>query len=712
MQITSTNGNTSRSNNHNKTLKYICSYIKYKFDSLFAHGLLFIIPLLTIISVFIILIFSIIYYYTERTDNYEDALWQTFTRILDPCAAADDEGLKHRIISGIVILCGLVIVAILIGAIVTFMEEKLHELKKGRTTVIEKNHTIILGWSPKIFDIINELIIANENQRNPSIVILTSKDNSEVQYMIKDKINNSRNTRIIYRNGNPMSINDLHKLSLNQARSIIILAPEINNPDVRIIKTILAIRNNPRRTNIHFHIVAEIKERINLEAAMIAGEDEALFVYADEIIARIIAQSCRQSGLSIILSTLLSFQNAEIYFKHESALVGRTFYDAVFAYNKCSVIGLMLSDGTVKIFPRLTTIINTDDQIIVIAEDDDQIILPSDYLLHINNEYSGSTSSSLINHNTVLLSNPMTRRATKKIERNLLLGWNNKAPLIAKELDTYVARGSELHILTNSDIITQFINEQLVNELTKQKIFVHSGSLINKFDLEKLNLFSYDYVILLANEDSEQQNLIEEADAECLICLLYLQNIIDKSNNEKTFSIVAEMYDIRNCQLANTTCADDFIVSPNLISKYISQLSENKNIKKVYDVLLTADGPEIYLCLASMFVPLETPISYYQILQETLKYQCLAIGYRLMKYLHDETRFFGIVLNPDKQEQIIFSQNDKIIILAEKFMSSAPRSTHILNTEQLFALNRDIYQNRRFAANLAFLIKIHAFHDV
>ena len=60
-------------------------------------------------------------------------------------------------------------------------------------------------------------------------------------------------------------------MSLNQARSIIILVPEINNPDVRIIKTILAIRNNPQRNNMNFHIVAEIKEGINLEAAMIAG---------------------------------------------------------------------------------------------------------------------------------------------------------------------------------------------------------------------------------------------------------------------------------------------------------------------------------------------------------------------------------------------------------------------------------------------------------
>ncbi|CAF4711915.1 unnamed protein product, partial [Rotaria sp. Silwood2] len=287
--------------------------------------------------------------------------------------------------------------------------------------------------------------------------------------------------------------------------------------------------------------------------------DEALFVYANEIIARIIAQSCRQRGLSTVLSILLSFQNDEIYFKYESLLIGRTFYDAIFSYDKCSVIGLMLSDGTVKLFPRLNTIINIDDQIIVIAEDDKKIILSSDYLSCINYEHSGSKSSLLFNRNTFLLSNPMTRIVTKRIERNLLLGWNKKAPLIAKELDTYVARGSELHILTNSNIIKQFINEQLTNELTEQKIFVHSGSLTNKFDLEKLNLFSYDYVILLANEQREQQNLIEEADAECLICLLYLKNIIDKSNNEKTFSIVAEMYDIRNCQLANRTCADDFI---------------------------------------------------------------------------------------------------------------------------------------------------------
>ena len=65
---------------------------------------------------------------------------------------------------------------------------------------------VILGWSPKIFDIINELVITNENRRNPAIVILSSKHRSDAEDMIHDKIDDPKNTRIICRNGDPMSV--------------------------------------------------------------------------------------------------------------------------------------------------------------------------------------------------------------------------------------------------------------------------------------------------------------------------------------------------------------------------------------------------------------------------------------------------------------------------------------------------------------------------
>ena len=187
-------------------------------------------------------------------------------------------------------MSGIFIISTLIGALTTGMEGKLTELRQGRTKVIETNHTsrieqvddslslpaccclVILGWSSQIFDIINELVLANANQRNPSIVVLATKDRIEMQDLISQKIERHRNTKIICRSGDPMSIADLNILSPNQARSIIILAPSHDNPDVSVIKSILAITNNPQRTKIKFHIVAQIKERNNLQVARIAGQ--------------------------------------------------------------------------------------------------------------------------------------------------------------------------------------------------------------------------------------------------------------------------------------------------------------------------------------------------------------------------------------------------------------------------------------------------------
>ena len=375
-----------------------------------------------------------------------------------------------------------------------------------------------------------------------------------------------------------------------------------------------------------------------------------VFVHADEIIARIIAQSGRQSGLSIILSMLLSFNYDEIYFKSESRLVGKTFHDALFLYRTCSVIGLMFADQTIKICPPIDTIIHQNDQIILIAEDDDAIHLST----NLPEKYrSITTLFPIINSN-------------ENIEKNIILGWNSKAILIAKQLDNYVSEGSELHILTNNNKAKKIITEQLVHHLNKQRLYLHSGDITNRFDLEKLNLYNYHDVILLANDINNEENQSETADAECLICLLHLRNIIDKNPREKTFNIVTEMFDIRNRELAEITRADDFIVSPNLLSKYIAQISENKNLTKVFDILLTAEGVEIYLRPISLFIQLDFPISFSRILEISIQHQTLAIGYRQMKYSHDPTRFYGIVLNPNKDLPIHFQHNDKIIVLAEE----------------------------------------------
>ena len=64
------------------------------------------------------------------------------------------------------------------------------------------------------------------------------------------------------------------------------------------------------------------------------------------------------------------------------------------------------------------------------------------------------------------------------------------------------------------------------------------------------------------------------------------------------------MLDLRNRALAEVTRADDFIVSDRLTSLLITQISENKRLRPVFDDLFDPHGAEIYLRPSGEYVRL------------------------------------------------------------------------------------------------------------
>ena len=97
----------------------------------------------------------------------------------------------------------------LIGVLSSGIDSKLDELRKGRSQVLENDHTIILNWSPSIFDIISELVVANTSRKRPRIVIMANKDKVEMEDEIATKVPALSNTRIICRSGDPTDLYDL-----------------------------------------------------------------------------------------------------------------------------------------------------------------------------------------------------------------------------------------------------------------------------------------------------------------------------------------------------------------------------------------------------------------------------------------------------------------------------------------------------------------------
>jgi len=247
-------------------------------------------------------------------------------------------------------------------------------LRRGRSRVIEAGHTVILGWSPQVFTVISELVAANANQRDPCIVVLGERDKVAMETEIRDALGKTGRTRLVCRSGSPIVLGDLDLVSLDTARAIIVLSPTGDDPDSSAIKTVLAITNRPGRKAEPHHIVAEIADPRNLEAARMVGRDEVEIVLTGDLISRIIAQTCRQSGLSVVYQDLLDFGGDEIYFKEEPALVGKTFGEALLGFEDSAVMGLSTAEGP-RLNPPMDTVIKPGDQLIAVSEDDDTIRL-------------------------------------------------------------------------------------------------------------------------------------------------------------------------------------------------------------------------------------------------------------------------------------------------------------------------------------------------
>ncbi len=622
--------------------------LRYAFDNTMSKGTIALIGLLAVLSTLVIVIMAvfvtIVGISPEGGDqlSFPEAIWQSLMRALDSGAVGGDAGWPFRLSMLLVTFGGIFILSTLIGVLTSGIEGKIESLRKGRSRVIEDGHTVILGWSQQIFVVITELIAAGANQPKSCIVIMGDKDKVEMEEEIRDFVGSAGRTRIVCRRGSPMSLNDLEIVSPQTARSIIILAPEGDNPDSNVIKTMLALTNNPKRRAEPYHIVAEICDPKNMEVAHMVGRDEVELVQISDLISRIIAQTCRQSGLSIVYTELLDFGGDEIYFHAEPALVGKSFGEALLAFEESAVIGLHRKGSAPQLNPPPDMRIEAGDRLIVISEDDDTIKLRG-------------TQNIAIDSSAIALREP--EQPTP--ERTLILGWNWRGPAIINELDHYVAPGSIVTVIANDAAAKDAIDQQCA-DLKQQTVMFQAGETTDRRTLDALKIETYKHVILLCYSDTLSA---EQADAQTLITLLHLRDIASRC--EQHFSVVSEMLDTRNRALAEVTQADDFIVSDKLVSLILSQVSENKALNAVFTDLFDPEGSEIYLKLAANYVRMGQPMNFYTVVEAARQRNEVAIGYRIVAQSDDASKAYGVVINPNKSNSITFSEWDRIIVLAE-----------------------------------------------
>lgn len=604
---------------------------------------------LGIFTVVLVVVFATVLWlsglHPDRDLNFNifHSIWVNLTHVLDPGTVGEHEdNWPFQLFMMTVTILGLVVISTLIGLVSNAIMDQIETLRKGRSFVIEEGHVLILGWSSKIFTIIPEIVLANENQRTGTIVILADMDKVKMEDEIRDKVGDTANTKVICRTGNPIDVHDLYIANPFETKSIIILDKDNENSDSQIIKTIVAIVTNPSRREEPYHITAEIENKKNYEVAKMVGGDEVELILSDEIISRIMVQTSRQSGLSVVYIELMDFGGDEIYFMEEPSLVGKTFREVLFAYHDSAIMGLQYADDSVVVNPPMDTIFNEGDRVIGITEDDDTLI-------------PNSPQEIPIDESRIVYTEP----ARSRKEKIMIVGWNDRAKYIIKELDNYVAPGSLVKVISKFDDAYKTVKDlsKVVKNITLE-FEVHDTT--DRETLQELNLSEQDYIILLCYQNYYP---IQEADAQTLITLLHLRNFSEKRGDK--FKIVSEMLDIRNRQLADITSADDFIVSDKLISLMMSQVSENKFLMKVFEDLFDADGSEIYIKPAIEYIRVDEPVNFYTILESAARKNEVAIGYRIVADSRRADKDYGVTVNPKKSELVTLSSEDRIIVLSE-----------------------------------------------
>jgi hypothetical protein len=429
---------------------------RYWFDNFMARGTMALVSGLGLVSLAFITLMAVLVTASGirpadgESLNLPESLWGVLMRTLDSGTVGGDTGWLFRLTMLFVTFGGIFLVSTLIGLLSSGIDSKLEDLRKGRSRVLETDHIVILGWSLQIFTLISELALANANRSDTCIVILSENDKVEMESALQEMLGKLLRVRLVCRTGSPNSMADLGMVSIQTARSIVILSASHHQNDTHLITTLLAIANIPRSHPQPYHLVAQVQSEKTLDVLNLMAQTDVEPLLINDLISRIVVQTCRQSGLSTVYIDLLNFSGDEIYFREEPALQGKSYGQALLSYNRSSVIGIQASDGAIQLNPPSDRLLQAGERLIVISEDDDTT-------------YLNQADQAPIDEQAITLVEPATPRA----EQTLILGWNDRVNSIIQLLDQYVAPGSQVMVV--SDLPTQEVDvSEAILTLTHQ----------------------------------------------------------------------------------------------------------------------------------------------------------------------------------------------------------------------------------------------------
>ncbi|WP_425086310.1 CASTOR/POLLUX-related putative ion channel [Streptomyces liangshanensis] len=634
---------------------------RYRFDRTLARSTGTLMGWLMLTCLAVVVPVSVLLVWTDPESPHSlsgrlTAAWRTSAETLRLGAISGTP--LRMVLSALLGLVALLCVSTLIGVITNSLAERMAELSRGRSTVLEHGHVVVLGWSDQVATVVGELVAAQASPRSRAIVVLADRDKTGMEQALAARAGRAR---LICRSGPPSDPAVLALVSPRTASTVLVLPPGGPASDPEVLRVLLALRAVAGEGPDGPPVLAAVRDDRYRASARLAGGPRATILETDAVTARLVAQCVGRPGLSLVLRDLLDFAGDEFHVTDATAFSGAPFGTAVLGHADACVIGLLTPGGHTLLNPPADTTVAPGSRLIVLARDE------------------AGTRPEDCAHLVDAAAFAGDRPPPERPARLLMLGWNRRAPLVVEQLRLTARPGSVLDVVTDRTLPGPREPEPVVatapeagtgteagsgagaeraRDVDRLAVRFRSAALSRPETLLGLDLAPYDGLVVLGPDPGDGP---DRPDDWTLVALLALR-LLEERAGGRELRVVSELTDDRNRPLAPVDPGSDVIVSGELTGLLMAQIAQNHHLAPVFDELFSAEGSLLCLRPAGAYVRAGCEATFATVVAAARDRGECAIGYRR----HDRRASapdYGVRLNPHKGERRVWAAGDLVVVV-------------------------------------------------
>lgn len=593
------------------------------------------------VVLWVILLFNVIFFIVSAliiknlalngTDEMSlfEAAFYTITMILDAgciqfvVADIGQSGVAIAIVCLGIILIGMIsFTGAVIGYVTNYISNFIENSNSGKHRLNISNHLVVLNWNTRASEIINDLLYCRKKQK---VVVLVGSRKKEIQKEIDERITDTirrennllwaqsdkrgigkyfgylreklhNNLTVIVREGDVYSSKQLHDISIERARSVVILGNDVRNTvcqygknesidelakgNAQTVKTLMQVSDitsadySLDRQKIIVEIsddwTWELVQRI-ISYKQVAGKCNIVPVRVNQVLGQILSQFSLMPELNLIYKELFS-NKGTTFFVEEKEVADEKKYITQYLANHIESIPLTtLNSGQQNYFVYAS---GNEKDIKKIGETTD-----SNYFVKLNRNYWIEKKTVIIlGHNSKI--------------RDIMKGFN----AFRDEWNYKDGSGDILNIVVIDD-------EKSLEKMNfyKEYSFVIETVAASVYD-EEIICGTIERIVDSNDDDtsililSDDAALAESVDANALANLVYVQDIINskkKQNSnfdEESIDVIVEILDPKHHDIVSSYSVNNVVISNRYISKMITQIGEKEAIFDFYNDILTYDS--------------------------------------------------------------------------------------------------------------------------